>query len=112
MPKKILGEGTPTPYMLLTAQVKKQIILKDRNVVIVDDIISTGHTMIEALKEARKAGAKTVTAIGVHGLFVEGALDKLKRAGARVVTTNTVANSVSEIDVSETLAKVIEKELK
>ncbi|OGC47077.1 MAG: hypothetical protein A3A94_03470 [Candidatus Portnoybacteria bacterium RIFCSPLOWO2_01_FULL_43_11] len=26
LPKKILGEGTPTPYMLLTAQVKKQII--------------------------------------------------------------------------------------
>jgi len=77
------------------------ISVKGKNVVIVDDIISTGHTVAEAAKQAFKLGAKTVSAICVHGLFVEKAREKLKKAGInKVISTNTIKHPTNRIDVS------------
>lgn len=90
----------------VTVKMVKPITIKGKNVVIVDDIISTGHTVCEAAKQARKMGAKTVSAICVHGLFVENALDKLKKAGvSKVISTNTIEHPTNGIDVVELLVK-------
>jgi len=79
----------------------KPISIKSKNVVIVDDIISTGHTVAEAAKKARKMGAKTVSTIGVHGLFVENGMDKLKKAGVnKIITTNCIEHPTNKIDVT------------
>jgi ribose-phosphate pyrophosphokinase len=40
---------------------------------IVDDLISTGNTLLRAARSARKAGAKRVIALVTHGLFMPGA---------------------------------------
>jgi ribose-phosphate pyrophosphokinase len=42
---------------------------------IVDDLISTGNTLLRAARSARKAGAKRVIALVTHGLFMQGAAD-------------------------------------
>ena len=81
--------------------------LRGRNIVIVDDIISTGHTMHETVKQARRMGAKKVYCIGVHGVFASGALQRLQRAGAVVLTTNTIDNPVARIDITSLLAGVL-----
>jgi len=89
----------------VTIKLKTDINLKGRNVVIVDDIISSGHTMIEVIKQAKKMKAKTITCLAVHGIFAENALVKLKKAGATsIITTNTVLNKTSKIDVSSIIA--------
>jgi len=87
--------------------VKKGTDFKGKNVVIVDDIISTGQTMIEPIKQIKRMGAKKIYCIGFHGLFVEGALKKLRKLGVRVLTTNTIVNPVSKIDMSDTIAKAL-----
>ena len=86
-------------------KVTNKIPLRGKNVVIVDDIISTGHTIIEAAKEAKKQTAKSVTTIGVHGLFVENALSKLRKNKINVVTTNTIETKYSKINVVSLLVK-------
>jgi len=89
----------------------KQVPIKDKNVIIVDDIISTGHTIAEATKAARKMGAQSVTAIGVHGLFVENALGKLKKAGVtRIITTNCIEHITNKIDITSLLVQELKKE--
>ena len=85
--------------------VNKKISINNKNVVFVDDIISTGHTILEAAKKLRKLGAKKFICIAVHGVFVENALEKLRKANIRVVTTNTIPTKVSKIDVSELVAE-------
>jgi len=42
---------------------------------IVDDLISTGNTLLRAARSARKAGAKRVIALVTHGLFMKGAAE-------------------------------------
>ena len=82
--------------------------LKGRNVVIIDDIISSGHTMIEVIKQAKKMKSKSITCIGVHGVFAENAYKKLKKAGAtRIITTNTIQRPTSKIDISGIIADAL-----
>ena len=85
-------------------KLNKKIDLKKKNAVIVDDIISTGHTILETAKILKKLGAKKIYCICVHGVFVSGALDKLKKAKINVVSTNTIPNKVAKIDVSAVVA--------
>ncbi|MBD3259780.1 ribose-phosphate diphosphokinase [Candidatus Woesearchaeota archaeon] len=90
-------------------RLNKKIDLKNKSVVVVDDIISTGHTVLETIKDLKKLGAKKFTVIGVHGLLVEGALSKLKKAGAKVITTNTIAGTTNKIDIAPLLADALKK---
>ncbi|QQG48792.1 MAG: ribose-phosphate pyrophosphokinase [archaeon] len=82
-----------------------KIDVKGKDVLIVDDIISTGGTVKAAAEQALRQGAKKVSAICVHGLFVEGAEKKLKSAGIdQIISTNTVPGEFSKVDVSEAIA--------
>lgn len=80
----------------------------DRTPVLVDDIISTGRTMIETIGHLLRAGMPPPACIGVHGIFAGNAYDDLIGAGAlNIVTTNTVAHVSNRIDVSQSLAGAI-----
>ena len=83
----------------------EKVDISGKNVVFVDDIISTGHTIIEAAKNIRKLGAKSFTCIAVHGVFVDNALERLRKSNIKVITTNTIPNKVSKIDVSGLVAE-------
>ena len=87
------------------------IEIKGKNVVIVDDVISTGHTVAEAAKQAKKMGAKEISTIAVHGLFVENGIDKLKKAGvSKIITTNTIEHPSNKIDITPLLIEELKKE--
>ena len=91
----------------VSVKLNKKIELRNKNAVIVDDIISTGHTLLETIKELRKLGSKKITCIGVHGVFAEGAYEKLMRAKVHVVTCNTIQHKSNKIDVSGLIAENI-----
>ena len=78
---------------------------RDRRPVLVDDVISTGHTMGETIRHLRDAGLKPPVCIAVHAVFAGAAYAELLAAGAeRVVTTTTIAHASNAIDVSEPIA--------
>jgi ribose-phosphate pyrophosphokinase len=61
-------------------------------VLIVDDLISTGGTLLRAARAARNAGARRVIALVTHGLFMPGAAEVIADpAIERIVVTDTVA---------------------
>jgi ribose-phosphate pyrophosphokinase len=58
---------------------------------IVDDLISTGHTLLRAAQAARQAGAARVVALVTHGLFMPGAAEVLADPAIdRLVITDAV----------------------
>lgn len=62
-----------------------------RTALIVDDLISTGGTLLRAARAARKAGARRVLALVAHGLFMPGAAEVLTDPAIdRVIVTDTV----------------------
>ncbi|MEK6926952.1 MAG: ribose-phosphate diphosphokinase [Nanoarchaeota archaeon] len=78
------------------------------NVIIIDDIISTGKTIAGALALAKKQGAKNLFCIGIHGLLVNNA-EKLITKHAELITTNTIPNHHSKIDVSPIIIQELKK---
>jgi ribose-phosphate pyrophosphokinase len=75
---------------------------KDHTPVLVDDIISTAHTMIKTIEHLKNANMKPAVCIGVHAVFANLAYDNLIKAGAKeVISCNTIFHSTNKIDVSE-----------
>ena len=85
----------------------KNIEVRGKNVLIVDDIISTGGTIMAATRELRAMGASTVTAACTHGLFAKGSLPRLREVCDRVVSANTLEGEASEVSVAPQLARFI-----
>jgi ribose-phosphate pyrophosphokinase len=84
-------------------------LIRNRNPVIIDDIVSSGHTLAAVLAGLVAMGAPDVTCVIVHALFAEGAQAALKTAGARrVVSSNTVSHASNAIDITPALAVAIE----
>ncbi|MCU0862088.1 MAG: ribose-phosphate diphosphokinase [Methanomassiliicoccales archaeon] len=84
-----------------------QVDARGRTVLIVDDIISTGGTIVAATNELKRLGAKKVYASCTHGLFTGGAISKLKGVCDRVVSTNTLESEVSEISLAKVVAQAL-----
>jgi len=58
---------------------------------IIDDLVSTGHTLARAARAVRRAGAEKVIAVVTHGLFMAGAAEALADPALdRIVVTDTV----------------------
>ena len=87
--------------------VKNLADLGGRIPVLVDDIISSGRTMIEAVRLLTSLGGAPPVCVAVHGLFADNSDELLGNAGARVVTSNTIAHKTNGIDVGELLANAI-----
>ncbi len=76
--------------------------------VLVDDIISTGETLLAAAQALRAAGLAAPLCIGVHALFDADALWRLLGGGVtRVVTCDTIAHATNAIPVAQALAHAV-----
>jgi ribose-phosphate pyrophosphokinase len=83
---------------------------KGRDVLIVDDIISTGGTIVEALKILLSQGATKVAVACTHPILASGALEKIYEAGAdNVVGTDTVPSAIGQVSVAPLIADEIRK---
>jgi ribose-phosphate pyrophosphokinase len=79
-----------------------------RTPVLVDDIISTGHTLIAAAQALQEAGLGQPLCIGVHALFDDAAHERMRAAGiARVLTCDCVAHATNAIAVAPSLAAAV-----
>ena len=79
-----------------------------RDLILVDDMISTGGSIIKATQFLKKQKCKRVYVACTHALLMNGAEKKIRKAGVtRIVSTNTIPGKTSVVDVSNTIAKAI-----
>ncbi len=87
------------------------------DVLIVDDIISTGGTIAEASRMLLERGARSVQVLVVHNLNLPGALEKIRKAGVlKVTTSNTIPQPdidfLDVIDITPLIANILVKWLR
>ena len=86
----------------------KNIDVVNRDLVIVDDMISTGGSIVKATQFLKKQKCNRVYVACTHALLMNDAEKKIRRAGVtRIVSTNTIPGKTSVVDISSTIAKAI-----
>ena len=81
---------------------------KHHTPVLIDDMISTGQTLIETIGHLKSAGLNAPICVSVHGLFSESADVRIMAAGAaRIVTTNSIVHRTNAIDLAPLIAEAL-----
>jgi ribose-phosphate pyrophosphokinase len=89
LPLAIIAKHRPQPDRSEVLEVMGDV--RGRPAILLDDMISTGGTVIEAAEQLRERGATTVYGCATHAVFVDGAMGALAHAPVeRWVVTNTV----------------------
>lgn len=97
--KERLGDRKVSIHLSEASKFRKHTL------VLVDDIISTGHTMIETTRHLKEEGFQPPICIGVHAVFAGPAWQEMQQAGIqKIITTNTILHPTNKLDVSEHLA--------
>lgn len=76
--------------------------------VVVDDIVSTGRTMLAATRQLRAVGTTPPVCVAIHAVFADAVDAELVAAGARgIVTCDTIAHATNRIAVVDALADAV-----
>ncbi|MCM8819345.1 MAG: ribose-phosphate pyrophosphokinase [Candidatus Omnitrophica bacterium] len=91
--------------------------IKGKNVILVDDIISTGSSLVEAAKALREAGAEKIYAAVTHGVLSDNAVEKLENSFIDLlVITNSInlpkekqSKKIEVVSVGKLFAEAIKR---
>ena len=86
----------------------KDMDVKGKNLLVLDDIISTGGTMAKAVEILKQQGAGEIYAACIHGLFIKNADERIMHAGcSQIVSTDTIESPYSHASVAKEVAKLL-----
>jgi ribose-phosphate pyrophosphokinase len=83
--------------------------LEGKHVVLIDDVITTGGTMVEAAKLLKKAGASGISAACTHGLFLKDAFERIKVVVGDIYSTDTLGNPAEKASVAPDIAQILRR---
>ncbi len=82
--------------------------VRDRDLILVDDMISTGGSIVKAAEYLKKQRCGKIYATCTHALLIGDAEKKIRQAGVtKIVSTNTIPGKTSIVDVSNIITKAI-----
>ncbi len=92
----------------VTSEFDKSVVPDGRRVVIIDDTIARGDTVIKATEIMLHRGAEKVFAVCTHGLFLDDAVARMRDAGVEdVICTDTIPTGHSKITVAPVIADAL-----
>ncbi|WOJ93742.1 ribose-phosphate diphosphokinase [Congregibacter variabilis] len=81
-----------------------------RELVLIDDVASSGHTLIEAAGALFAAGAARVDVLITHALFAADALGKLRAVGVRQIwSSDSIPHSTNAFSLAEDFSEALER---
>lgn len=83
--------------------------INGKKVLLVDDIISTGGTIMRSAGIMKEKGASEVYISAVHGIFTNGSDMKIKEAADEVAVTDTIESGYSTISIAEEVAQKLKE---
>src|SRR5690606_21523149 len=77
-----------------------------RNAVVVDDVISSGATIVALVEQLRASGAATVDVYATHALFGEKAQKVIMDSGVRrIVSCDSIPHPTNGVELADVLAE-------
>ena len=89
----------------VSISLSEQQPLENRDALIVDDMISTGNSIIKATEILKKNHISNVYVLCTHALLLDDAKEKLLKAGVKeVISTNSIPNEYAKVDLSSVIS--------
>jgi len=83
-------------------------VVKERDLILVDDMISTGGSIVKAAEFLKTQNCERIFVACTHALLINDAEKKIKNVGvSKIVSTNSIPGKTSVVDISNTIAKAI-----
>jgi ribose-phosphate pyrophosphokinase len=80
----------------------------NRDLILVDDMISTGGSIVKATQFLKKQKCRKVYVACTHALLMNDAEKKIKKSGVtKIVSANTIPGKTSIVDISNIITKAI-----
>ena len=88
--------------------VTSKVNVKERDLILVDDMISTGGSIIRSTQFLKKQKCKRVFVACTHALLVNNAENRIKKAGVtEIISTNTIPKKTSKVNVAKIIADAV-----
>jgi len=85
-----------------------KVNVRNRDLILVDDMISTGGSIVKATQFLKKQKCRRVFAACTHALLVNDATKKIKSAGvSEIISTNTIPGNSAKVDVSRVISNAL-----
>ena len=82
--------------------------VKGMHAIIIDDIIATGGTIVNAINILKQYGAKSVDVCCVHGILTNNGATRIYEAGAnKIIATNTLSSDTSRVSIAKSIADAL-----
>ena len=97
-------------HVELSLPEKIPIELEGKHAVILDDVISTGGTIVEAAKLLKRRNVGAIAAACTHGLFLRDAFERIKAVTDEIYSTDTLVNPSEKASVAPDIAQILQRE--
>jgi ribose-phosphate pyrophosphokinase len=89
----------------VSISLSEQQPLGNRDALIVDDMISTGNSIIKATEILKKNNIGDIYVVSTHALLLDDAKEKLLKAGIKeLISTNSIPNEFAKVDLSSVIS--------
>jgi ribose-phosphate pyrophosphokinase len=93
-------------------EIENEENIKHRDVIIIDDIISTGGTILSIIKKMLNFKPNRIIVSCIHPLLINNADKKILEAGAEtIIATNTIESIYSKVSVAPLIANYLKNKL-
>jgi ribose-phosphate pyrophosphokinase len=97
----------------VTISEKLDLDISDKEIILVDDMISSGDSIIKACEVLKKNKCSKIYAMCAHALLLGDSLQRIKAAGVEdIIATNSIPGQCAKIDLSPILSSAIRKAVK
>ena len=97
-------------HVELSLPASLSVPIEGKHVVLIDDVISTGGTIVEAAKLLKKHGVGAISAACTHGLFLRDAFERIKAVTDEVYSTDTLGNPAEKASVAPDIAQILRRQ--
>ncbi len=97
-------------HVELTLPSSLPVDLPEKDIVILDDVISTGATIVEAAKLLKRQRVRSIAAACTHGLFLKDAFERIKAVADELYSTDTLDNPAEKASVAPDIAQILRRE--
>jgi ribose-phosphate pyrophosphokinase len=84
--------------------------LEGKHIVILDDVITTGGTIVEAARLLQQQKVANIAAACTHGLFLRDAFERIKATTDEIYSTDTLGNAAEKASVAPDIGQIIQRQ--